>query len=329
MRMPIVVLLALCSATLCAGAADHPLVELTTPQLNVVVYVPDAAKGFYRAQRFDWSGHTARIVHRGHTFTGPWKTPHDPLNQEAGMGPAEEFGLEDPAGYAEAAVGGSFAKIGVGVLGRADDGVYRFNKKHPVRALGVWTTTTGERWVESCQVQSPTDGWAWRYVKRIELDAAAPVMSIRHVLTNTGSKRIATSWYCHNFINIDGEKVGPSYRLATPEPVRPAAGEAAGSIAVLTETGPTGLRLREAMAGKALWGHLVGASNQPPAFAATIHNDRAGAAVAIAGDHPLLRSAVYALPAALCWEPFIAIALAPGEELTWTVRYTFSAERDR
>jgi hypothetical protein len=97
------------------------------------VYLPDVAEGFYRGTRFDAAGVIGRLEYRGHTFYAPWfsKTDatvrdfvNDGVDVTAGIhtamtGPAEEFSV---VGFAEAAPGGAFVKIGVGALRKPDDG---------------------------------------------------------------------------------------------------------------------------------------------------------------------------------------------------------------
>ena len=94
---------------------DHPSTVIAKDGLQLTIYLPDAQKGFYRSVRFDWSGMIAKAEYNGHTYFGPWRTPHDPEIYENGIGPAEEFGLEeDPPLFADAAEGETFVKIGVG-----------------------------------------------------------------------------------------------------------------------------------------------------------------------------------------------------------------------
>src|SRR5262249_15833510 len=99
---------------LAAGPArtDHyPKTVLKNEDLTLTVYLPDAEKGFYRGNRFDWAGVVGNIEFRGHRLFGPWKDSHDPTHHDDIIGPVEDSG---PIGYAEAKEGEPFFKIGIG-----------------------------------------------------------------------------------------------------------------------------------------------------------------------------------------------------------------------
>jgi hypothetical protein len=134
----------LCVSVFCVtgilSAAGFPEAELSNGQLRLKVYLPDAKAGFYRATRFDWSGMIGSLLYKGHEFYGPWFQRVDPSVRDfsyegadivaspctAAVGPAEEFVTDanQPLGYQEAKPGGTFVKIGVGVLKKADDSAY-------------------------------------------------------------------------------------------------------------------------------------------------------------------------------------------------------------
>ena len=67
-----------------------PQLELANEELSMILYLPDAEKGYYRGTRFDWSGIIARVEYRGHEFYGSWRFPHDPEGHDFVSGPAEE-----------------------------------------------------------------------------------------------------------------------------------------------------------------------------------------------------------------------------------------------
>src|ERR1700688_1858260 len=108
-----------------------PQAELSNGVLKAQFYLPDSQKGFYRGTRFDWSGVIGSLEFAGHNYYGPWFTKtdrsvHDYIYDgpdivagpaSAITGPAEEFVSNEKAlGFDEAAPGGTFLKIGVGVL---------------------------------------------------------------------------------------------------------------------------------------------------------------------------------------------------------------------
>lgn len=89
--------------SMCASAAsDYPKLELDNGEIQVSIYLPDASRGYYRGTRFDWSGIIERVDYRGHRFYSPLHTDHDPMGHDAISGPAEEFAVFNPMGFAEA-----------------------------------------------------------------------------------------------------------------------------------------------------------------------------------------------------------------------------------
>ena len=126
-------LLLLCAVSLVA--ADPPTAEISNGKIRAKVYLPDAAKGFYRGTRFDWSGVIFTWKRRAYYY-GPWFTKRNPAVRDfvyegedivAGAcssttGPADEF---RPVGYDAAKAGGTFVKIGVGALSKPDAAALR------------------------------------------------------------------------------------------------------------------------------------------------------------------------------------------------------------
>ena len=47
----------------------------------------------------------------------------------------------------------------------------------------------------------------------------------------------------------------------------------------------------------------------------------------VTGDRPLSKVALWGVKQTLCPEPFIAIKLAPGEEMTWSWKYEFAVAK--
>ncbi len=134
--------LTLAALALAAGllfAADFPQAQITNGQIRARLALPDAQKGFYRGTRFDWSGVILSLEYKGHNYYGPWFDKTDPKVRDfvydgpgivagpcsAITGPAEEFSTNNRGlGYDEAKAGGTFIKIGVGVLRKPETGNY-------------------------------------------------------------------------------------------------------------------------------------------------------------------------------------------------------------
>ena len=147
--MPFLLSLLLLSA-ISLAAADPPTAEIGNGKIRARLYLPDAANGFYRGTRFDWSGVIHYLEAEGHTFYGPWFTKRNPAIRDfvyegddiiAGpcsstTGPADEF---RPVGYDAAKPGGTFIKIGVGALRKPDAAAYDGYRLYEVANPGKWT----------------------------------------------------------------------------------------------------------------------------------------------------------------------------------------------
>jgi hypothetical protein len=113
-------------------AAEFPQASITNGQITAKIYLPDAKNGYYRSTRFDWSGQLYSLEYKGHNFYGPWYEKVDPnvINWvfvgndivsgpcSALYGPVNEFAK--PLGWDDSKPGGTFIKIGIGVLRRSD-----------------------------------------------------------------------------------------------------------------------------------------------------------------------------------------------------------------
>src|SRR5689334_1779517 len=137
-RSTIITTILLFAGVVAASAVTSPEATISNKQIRVKMYLPDAADGFYRGARFDWSGIISSVEFAGHTFYGQWFSKVDPTVRDvsykdndilvsvntSAVGPAQEF--QTPLGYDNAKEGDRFVKIGVGVLKKRDDTRYAF-----------------------------------------------------------------------------------------------------------------------------------------------------------------------------------------------------------
>ncbi len=301
-----------------------PKTVISNGVLEAVVLLPDPKAGYYRGSRFDWSGLIARVKYQGHTYYGEWRTPHDPEGNDGVVGPAEEFGmggpgLPGPLGYAEASPGGTFIKIGVGLLEKVEEPSYHYGNDYRIVKPGDWKIQSGKTWVEFRQELRDASGWGYSYTKRVSLVKDRPELVITHSLKNTGSKPIVTRQYCHNFTIIDDEPIGPDYTVRFPFPVK--AESSLGNLAQVHGNAisfPTTLKEDEEVDAD-----LGGFSGLAGDNGVIIENRKTRAGVSVKGDRPLVQLHLYAVTTAACPEPFVQIRATPGEQDDWETRYTF------
>jgi hypothetical protein len=334
----------LCST---ASAAEFPSAEISNGQIKAKVYLPDANKGFYRSTRFDWSGAIASLEYKGHQFYGNWFQEIDPavydFNYDAKgvvsapftamIGPGEEFNTNGKAlGFDEAIAGGTFVKIGVGVLRKPDDSKYDHSKTYEVVDGGKWTVKQTRDAIEFTQtLTDPASGYGYVYKKTVRLVPAKPEMLLEHSLKNTGTKPIETTAYDHNFWTLDNLAPGPGlvikfpFQLQTTRPPQAGFAEIRGEEFVYTKT----LEDRDRVTSG-----FQGFGDTAADYDITVENRKVGAGVRIRGDRPLSNVVLWSIRTVMAIEPYIAMKIEPGTEFTWGLRYDYytfpvKAENDR
>ena len=307
-------------------AENFPQASITNGQITAKIYLPDAKHGYYRSTRFDWSGQLYSLQYKGHNFYGPWYERVDPnvINWvfdgneivsgpcSALYGPVNEFAV--PLGWDDSKPGGTFIKIGVGVL-RRGEGRYNSYKPYDVLNPGKWTVKRHKDSIEFKQVLSdPASGYAYVYRKTIRLEKGKPDMVIEHSLRNTGKKTIVSSVYNHNFMVMDKQPPGPDFTFKVPFDIKPL--RALDKNVVQVHGGE--IVYQRPLSGKDQVAVLFeGFGKTASDFQIDIENKKIGAGVRIRGDRPIVRELLWSIRTVLAVEPYIAINVAPGAEFTW------------
>lgn len=321
----------------CSSADSPPTTEITNGLVRLRLYLPDAKVGFYRGTRFDWSGVMGSAEFAGHDFFPQWFQRADANVRDfvydgpdiiagpctAITGPAEEFVTDGKAlGFDEAKPGGTFIKIGVGVLRKPDDAKYDMFRLYPIVDGGKWTIRRNPDSIEFRQELSDSStGYSYDYRKTVSLTKGKPQFILDHTLRNTGTKVIHSSVYNHNFLYLDRKAPGPEVSITLPFPVQaspqpdPRLSEVRGNQIVFKKTLTGEDRVYFAIAG-------FGPDSKD--YDIRVVNRQAGAGIHITGDRPLSRAAFWSIRAPLSVEPFIDIKIEPGAEFTWRIKYEFN-----
>jgi hypothetical protein len=297
-----------------------PTATIGNGSVRVALYTPDAKVGYYRGARFDWAGQVSSLTWKGHEYFGQWFANYDPTLHDAIQGPVEEFlspGDTAP-GYAEAPAGGTFVRIGVGVLRKpaGETALQRFGR-YEIVDPGTWTTTAGTDRIEFVhQLKSP-DGYAYRYRKVLRLDGDSLVLE--HELANTGSKALATHVYNHNFFMLDRAGTGPDIVVRFPFPPK-----AARPFNDLAEIRGRELNfLRPLQPKENVFSEIEGFGPTAADYRFEMENRATGAGVRIVGDRPLTKLLFWSAVKTACPEPYIDVSTAAGATTTWRTTYTF------
>jgi hypothetical protein len=316
MRILIAMLLSLVQA---GAPPAPPSATIASGDLRAVVYLPDAKTGYYRGTRFDWSGAVSSLTWNGHEYFGQWFERYDPTLHDAIPGPVEEFltGDNSAVGYAEAQPGGTFVRIGVGVLRKPAEPAFRRFETYEIVDPGKWTWTIGKDQIEFVHQLSDGTGYAYRYRKLLRLEGASLILE--HDLTNTGTKPIVTSVYNHNFFTLDRKTTGPDIVVRfpfAPKAARPLEGK--GEV-----RGREVVFLREFQPKESMFTELEGFGPTAADYGFEMEHRGTGAGVRVTGDRPVQKLYFWSALKTVCPEPYIDVSAKPGVTSTWQTTYTF------
>lgn len=301
----------------CGSSAKFPQAEISNGLIYARVYLPDSVNGYYRGSRFDWSGVIPHLQYNGHSYFGKWFYRYDPRIHDAIMGPVNDF---SPLGYAEAHPGGSFVKIGIGVLQKPDKSKYSFRFPYKILNYGKWEIDKKLNKIIFSQKLEDKD-YSYEYTKTIRLPNKEPIMLLEHSIKNTGNKTIETSVYNHNFFIIDKQSIGPDY--ITKFPFKITNKKQKESDLTKIEDNKI-IFLQELKKNEyAYFSEIQGFGNTAMDNNITIFNQNTEAGVKIQGDRPLSRLVFWSSSKTICPEPFIVIKIDPDETFKWQISYTF------
>ena len=313
----------------------YPQAEISNGVLRAKIYLPDAAKGFYRGTRFDWAAVFGSLEYNSHEYFGPFFEKFNPSVSdvviggpiEAGInsaasGPVEEF-VSAPdgtaLGYDEAKTGGSFCKIGVGSLRKIDKSAYSSYTNYPIVSGGKRTLKSGPDWIEFTQELECGSGYGYSYQKTIRLAKNEPVMTIEHHLMNTGKRAIETQVYDHNFLTIDHQATGPEISVSFPFSLEPTA-----KLDRLAQIHGNRLTFPNTLKGSdTFYAEFNGFGADARDYEITVENNNTGAGVVISGDQPLVHLGLWAVRTVVAPEPYIQIKVPVGQTFSWKYTYHF------
>jgi hypothetical protein len=303
------------------AAEDFPKAEISNGVVTAKFYLPDPARGYYRGTRFDWSGVIYSLRTQDHEYFGQWFERYDPKLHDAIMGPVEEFKTNNAGlGFDEAKAGGTFIRIGVGVVRKPDDQKYEGFKTYEIVDPGKRKVRSGQDWIQFVHELRDQNGYAYRYTKTIRLVKGKPEMVLEHSLKNIGKKPIQTSQYNHNFFVIDGKPTGPDSSVKFPFDLHETRGDQDGASEVRTrEITYT----KELKTGDRVYKEFDGFGKTSSDYDLRLENRAAGAGVRITGDQPLSKMVFWSIRTVFSPEPYIDISVAPGREYKWKYTYDF------
>jgi hypothetical protein len=306
---------------------DFPHVQISNGLITAQAY-PPGENQLYRGTRFDHAGVVFHVTYKGHDFSTYWfdrfvLDPRDTGKQAPGVetaccatsGPVEEFAA---VGFQDAGMGGRFLKPGIGIFTRDNDNPLRFPTL-PALNEGKRTfkaSKTGARWTQD--LDDPQSGYGYKYEKNVQLVPGKPQMTISHVLTNTGKKEIVTTVYCHNFLSLSP---GSEHLVITAPFTWSALDELQPEFVKLE--GKTIRYIAPLPAGVTTQSLMSGFNGEASDYDFTITNTATGFGQRIRADQPMVKINMWSITPTYSLEPYIAIAIKPGETKRWTYTYDF------
>jgi len=315
-------------------------IQLSNDRLNVDIAVPGKV---YRGTRFDWTAMITQVtLDHKHTFCTV--ESFKPGEGTGGMGICNEFGIDQPIGYSDAVPGESFPKLGIGLLTKPDSSDYFFVRPLEIALpFLVNINTTGDSAVFTID---PIDcrGYAAKLTKKLNLDQN--YLLIEYLLENTGSEPILTNEYCHNFLAIDQQPIGPGYILEFPYPVQVEnmSGQFLRMLPPFLRKLPISWQekiaspiIRKLMSNVVIKGSTISFKKiptsqfyiRPVGFSKTdqyqweLRQMQSKVGIREFTNFEPMRIAVWGTPHVISAEVFIQIELKPGEKKHWTRTFEF------
>lgn len=306
---------------------DFPKVQIGNGLVTAQVY-PPVENRLYKGARFDHAGVVFHATYQGQDFSNYWFDrfvidPKDDSQYPPGVqhsccsasGPLEEFA---PVGFEEAGMDGRYLKPGIGILKRTTDKYSQF--------VSATLLNEGKRTFRSTRnsahftqdLDDAESGYGYSYVKTVTMVAGKPQMTIAHVFKNTGKKDLVTKVYAHNFLTISpGSEhltITAPFEWRVVEPLQPELVKVEGKTIRYLAPIPKGVTTQSQM---------TGFGDTASDYDFTITNTKTGFGQRIRGDQPMAEINMWSIHTNLSLEPFIAIALKPGETKRWTYTYDF------
>jgi hypothetical protein len=296
--------------TIAAAAADFPQAEIASGDIRARLYLPDAANGYYRATRFDWAGVIPSLQYKGVEFFGQWFPRYDPKLHDSIVGPVESF---DAIGYDQAKPGGTFLRIGVGLLRRADEKPLNNFTTYEIADGGKWSSRASKDHVEFTHDLKGV--YLYRKIARVDKDK----LILEHILKNTGKEVLETDVYNHDFFMIGGLPSGPEITVQFPFETR-ATADLKGLAAV---RGKEMVYSRELVRNESIMTDLEGYGPSPRDYEIRVENRQAKAGVLQTSDHPISKLRLWSIRTTVCPEAYTHVRVEPGKEFRWQVAFRF------
>src|SRR5262249_31215776 len=158
-----------------------------------------------------------------------------------------------------------------------------------------------------------------------------------HTMKNTGTKKIESNVYDHNFLTLDGQAPGPDFEITFPFEVKAPPARAGGGGGGGGQRGPNAGQRGPGGGGRGsnptkdlgefrgnhlaylkmlekedrMTAQIAGFGETAKDYDIRVENKKVGAGVHITGDRPLLRIGYWSIKTVMALEPYITIDIDP------------------
>ena len=268
----------------------------------------------YRGGRYDWTGMTRQVTLDGkHTFLQA-ESPESMGGR--GLVGLWEYKSEDF--FYETELGDKFPMMGIGLCSRFSP-VFDRAEDFQITPFLRSTQVSDDKTYVSFETQPALCGGRAMYqFKEMWIDEND--LYIRQTVKNVGTKHLDLQEFNHNFMCFDGHPVDRSYKLTPcykpiPDVRRGLFGVENDGIRVIELDGPTNSSAVKLDGFQGMSSHFM-----------RISNDDNGMYVDVSEDFPIIRAYNWFCPEAFCCESFFDAEMDPGEEKTFTRKYTFACK---
>lgn len=283
-------------------------VTIQNEDLTVRILLP----GSYSGSRYDHSCMVEQISLGDNTFLSREKIGNG--FGLGGIGLAFCFEWADTSLHDETAIADLFPMIGIGLLKQPDTSPFLFTRDYPVIPF-EHLVSTDENSVTVHTLPHLCHGMAFDQIRHVRVDGHSLIVSCS--LKNEGSRNILGTEFCHNFFQFNSLPIDSHYRLSFPYSIIPKIRR--GQLLIERDALYPGA-FDQPTASTAFW--LTGYDGLQSHWM-KLENDLSHTGILVEEDFPVSKIYSWNNEHALCPETFISLAIAPGESMTWTRKYTF------
>jgi len=268
---------------------------------------------YYKGVRFDWGGVWRSISLDGQSFSDLWFDGGDSFTHDHLTGPSEEF--QTPSGYDGTPLGGTFLKVGVGLLQKTHDAPYDRFQYYPIADGGHWRVLRGR----STAVFIHKLSGHYIYMKVVRITRSNS-FRISHFLKNTGKDRLQTEQYNHNFFTFSLNRVGKERSIEWGFPIEGHWRE--DSVNAFKTEKSIGFSSEMQPGQKAYIGDVTATEEYDGGYSFRIKaSDKE---VSVRSNRKMSKAVFWSNHRICCAEPYIPIDIAPGKSFSWNIDYTLS-----